>query len=157
MTAHPIRLPLISDRTLPAPVWNALAGSAVLAFGGALAARGHFRARVRLSHTAWLSAPSAVAMLSAVAVLAAVIGRRHEVLGLLGLAATSVGTGVLWLLLGDHRFAGPVILYLAREHGVHIGDALALIPFGVGLVLARMAWVARSRPGDPNTQPNKSR
>ncbi|MFN8051381.1 MAG: hypothetical protein U0Q22_08100 [Acidimicrobiales bacterium] len=131
---------------VPAPAWTAVAAGAAVVFVAAWLARGHIHAHVRFSHTEWVSAPSGIAVLAFGALVAALIGRRHAVLGLVGLALASIGLGVLWLLLGDHRFAGPVLISLSRDHGIHLGDALALLPLGAGACLlagAGRLWAER--------------
>ena len=108
--------------------------------------RGHFHAHVRLSHTRWVSAPSAMAALAVLAVVATLVGRRREIVGLLGLAAVSVGLAAFWLLLGHHQWAGPVIVDLGDDHGIHIGDFLALVPLAAAGVLTWLAIIRARTP-----------
>lgn len=125
--------------------WDAAIVLSGVVLLSALDARGHVHAHVRLTETRWLSAPSSLALLAAAAVVAGLVGRRSEVAGFLGLAGVSFALGASWLLLGDHRFAGPVILGLSREHGVHIGDLLAAVPVLLGVALVRWALLGVRR------------
>jgi hypothetical protein len=126
-------------RLLGVGAWDALVVLSGVVLMLALDARGHFHAEVRLSHTRWLSAPSFVTLLAAAAIASAFIGRRHEIIGLTGLAGVSFGFAAFWLLLGDHRFAGPVIADLSADHGIHAGDLLAGVPIVAGLALLALA------------------
>lgn len=51
------------------------------------------------------------------------------VLGVLSVLALAV-------VVGDHRFQGPVVLPLTWEHGLHLGDVLVVLAWTVcaGLV-----------------------
>lgn len=120
------------------------AGSAAVVVASLLAA-GNYRAHVRFSHTTSIAATTAAAVLAGAAVVAALVGRRRPVLGLLGGAGVSAAAAASWLLLGDHRLDGPVILAVAREHGVHIGDFLAVVPATISIALATLAVMAGIR------------
>ena len=57
------------------------------------------------------------------------------------------GRPVAEFWLGAHPLSGPVVLELAPEHGVHLTDPLALVPFALGvscLWRARGVWIQRS-------------
>jgi hypothetical protein len=74
---------------------------------------------------------------------------RHcvRVIGLVFLASASFSVAIGWLALGAHPLSGPVVLELAPEHGVHLTDPLALVPFALGvscLWRARGVWIQRS-------------
>lgn len=45
---------------------------------------------------------------------------------------------------GEHRWDGRVVLTLARNHGVHIGDSIAVVPLLLGAGLA--LWCLQQRP-----------
>lgn len=49
-----------------------------------------------------------------------------------GLACFALAAG--WLLLGAHPLAGPVVLDLSENHGIHLTDPLAAVPFVAGLL-----------------------
>lgn len=115
---------------------------AVVVLITALDLRGQFHAHVRLSHTRWLSAPSAMAALAVVAIVVTLVGRRREILGLLGLAGVSLGLAAFWLLLGHHQWAGPVLVDLGDDHGIHLGDFLALVPIAAA---GALVWTAAIR------------
>lgn len=108
----------------------------------ALDLRGQFHTHVRLGESRWLAAPSAMAILAASTIVVAVVGRRREILGLLGLAGVALGLAAFWLLLGRHRWAGPVLVDLGDDHGVHAGDFLALAPIAVA---GALVWRALLR------------
>ena len=120
-------------------IWDALIVVAGVVLVTSIQLRGHFHAHVRLTPTRWLSAPSAMAALALVALVVTLVGRRREVLGLLGLAAVSLGLSAFWLLLGHHQWAGPVLVDLGDDHGIHLGDFLALVPVGVAGALVSTA------------------
>lgn len=128
-----------SARQLQASRWTAIAIVSATAVVGSLAAGLHFTAEVRLGSDRTVLATTALAVLGALAAMSALVARRIEPLGLVGIAIVCVGTAGFWLSLGRHRFAGPVIMTIGREHGIHIGDPLALLPVIAGgwvLVLA---------------------
>lgn len=50
---------------------------------------------------------------------------------------------------GEHRWDGRVVLTLAHDHGVHVGDSVAVIPLLLGIGLA--AWCLRQRPHSVRT------
>jgi len=129
-------------RLLATGAWNALAVVGVVVLVTSLDLRGQFHAQVRLSSGRWLSAPSAMTLLAVAAIAAALVGRRREVAGLVGLAGVSAGLAAFWLLLGHHRWAGPVLVDLGDDHGVHLGDFLALVPLGLA---AALLWLAVAR------------
>lgn len=71
---------------------------------------------------------------------------RHciRVIGLVGLAVASFGAAIGWLVVGAHPLSGPVVLELAPEHGVHLTDPLAVMPFVLALNFlcrARGVWL----------------
>ena len=71
---------------------------------------------------------------------------RHfsRVIGLAGLAVASFGAAIEWLVVGAHALSGPVVLELAPEHGVHLTDPLAVMPFVLALNFlcrARGVWL----------------
>jgi hypothetical protein len=39
----------------------------------------------------------------------------------------AIAVGAAWVLI-DHPLEGPVVLTLSHDHGVHLTDALALVP-----------------------------
>jgi hypothetical protein len=54
------------------------------------------------------------------------------------LALGAVGA-VAWVA-GKHRWDGRVVFTISQTHGVHVGDALALIPLVLGMGLAVWCW-----------------
>lgn len=83
-----------------------------------------------------------MALLAAFAIVLALVGRRREVVGLLGLAGVALGLAAFWLLLGHHRWAGPVIIDFGDDHGVHIGDLAAFVPMAAA---GALTWIAALR------------
>lgn len=74
---------------------------------------------------------------------------RHcvRVIGLVCLAVASFGGAIGWLVVGAHPLSGPVVLELAPEHGVHLTDPLAVVPFVMALGFlsrARGVWLHRA-------------
>lgn len=134
--------------------WDAIAVMAVVVLLTSLSVRGHFHTEVRLSETRWLAAPSFMSVLAVVALVAALTGKRHEVAGLIGLAASSVGLGAFWLLLRENRWAGPVVLELSETHGIHAADFLAGVPILGGMGLALVA-LRSLRSGRAQARPDK--
>lgn len=130
------------ERPLGAGAWNALVVLSAVVLVTALNLRGQFHARVRLSDTRWVAAPTAMAGLALLAVVVALLGRRREIIGLLGLAAVSLGLAAFWLLLGHHRWAGPVLVDLGDDHGVHLGDFLVVLPLAAS---GAFTWLALMR------------
>lgn len=126
---------------------------AVVVLLTSLSVRGHFHTEVRLSESRWLAAPSFMSILAVVALASAIVGKRHEVVGLIGLAASSVGLGAFWLLLRENRWAGPVVLELSETHGIHAADFLAGVPIigGLGLALVALQGI---RAGQANASRN---
>lgn len=120
-------------------IWAFVAGFSAVAAVVALIAGLHFTAEVRLGNDRTVQATSVLAGLGAFTALAALAARRNEAIGLLGIAMASVASGAFWLMLGRHRFAGPVIMTVASEHGIHVGDPLALIPVAIGALVALRA------------------
>jgi hypothetical protein len=60
-------------------------------------------------------------------------------------AVVSVGLGLLagvMMVAGHAPWEGREIVSLSQDHGIHIGDALALVPVVAGALLAR--WCLRS-------------
>ncbi|HOT79508.1 MAG TPA: hypothetical protein PKY13_05945 [Microthrixaceae bacterium] len=129
-------------RRLGVGVWDALVVAAGVVLVTSPGLRGQFHAHVRLTPTRWLSAPSAMATLALVALVVTLVGRRREILGLLGLAAVSLGLAAFWLLLGHHQWAGPVLVDLGDDHGIHLGDFLALVPVAAA---GALVWTAAIR------------
>ncbi len=62
---------------------------------------------------------------------------RSAVLVVLGFVCFAAAGG--WLLLGAHTWSGPVVLDLSENHGIHLTDPLAAIPFVTGLLCWRRA------------------
>lgn len=120
--------------------WDAIAVAGVVLLLTGFDLRGRFHTHVRLTENRWLSAPSTLILIAAVIVAAALVGRRRQFLGQLGLAAAAVGTAAAWLLLGHHKWAGPVLADFGDDHGLHLGDFLALVPLGLAATLTAAAW-----------------
>ena len=59
---------------------------------------------------------------------------------LLGALAAAAWVG------GEHRWDGRVVLTLAHDHGVHIGDSVAILPLLLGIGLAQWCWRQRAKP-----------
>ncbi len=57
---------------------------------------------------------------------------RSAALVAVGLVCMAAAAG--WLLLGAHSWSGPVVLDLSENHGVHLTDPLAALPFVAGLL-----------------------
>ena len=117
-----------------------------MAAAGCLAAGLHFTAEVRLGNDRTMLATTALAGRALLAALSALVARHSEPFGMIGIAMACVATSGFWLALGRHRFAGPVILTVGREHGIHIGDPLAVLPVIAGgwfVVRAFRLWGSR--------------
>ncbi|WP_426572735.1 hypothetical protein [Aquihabitans sp. McL0605] len=62
-------------------------------------------------------------------------------------ALTALGLGLLaatMMVAGHHPWDGPELEGLTQTHGIHEGDALAIVPLLVGAGLAW--WCFRRRP-----------
>ena len=71
---------------------------------------------------------------------------RHcvRMIGLFGLPVAKFGAAIGWLVVGADPLSGPVVLELAPEHGVHLADPLAVVPFVMALGFlsrARGVWL----------------
>ena len=67
---------------------------------------------------------------------------------LMGLVVVGVLSALaLAVVVGDHRFQGPVVLRLTPQHGMHLGDAVVVVAWAlcVGLVARLVAVPAASR------------
>lgn len=63
-------------------------------------------------------------------------------------AVVSLALGLLagvMMVAGHAPWEGPQVLSLSQDHGLHLGDALALVPVVAGTLLAR--WCLRSARG----------
>jgi hypothetical protein len=61
-------------------------------------------------------------------------------------AVTAFGLGVLaaaMMVAGHAPWEGPQVLTLSATHGIHRGDALALVPVLIGAALAGWCWTRR--------------
>ena len=123
-----------------------LATVSLSAVACAVIARPHVDAAVRLSEQRHLPATTVLAGLGLVALASAGIGLWSRRLALLGLAVVSLGLAAAWLGLTPHRFSGPVVANLSMEHGLHVTDALAVVPIVVGLVSLALAATDGARP-----------
>ena len=130
--------------TTPTGLWNVVVAVGVAVLVASLLARGHYNAQLRVSSERRITAVSALSVMSVVGIGIAVIGRRRPRLGLVGLAGLSFSLAPFWLMLGKHRFAGPVVVHISNDHGIHLGDSLVVLPviIGVGL-LAVVATLRR--------------
>lgn len=119
-------------------VWNWMVVGSGTVLVGSLLARGHYTVRVRLTPDRSVSAPTALTVVAVVVLVSALVGRRRETAGLLGLAIACLGVATIWVLLGNHRFEGPVLMHFSRTHGLHLTDPLASVPLALaGLLVVR--------------------
>lgn len=74
-------------------------------------------------------------------------GDKARIAAHLGVAAALVAATSWWVLL-PHLFAGPVVVRLSRDHGVHLGDlpSLAFLAVAARSLLAVRRIAARRRP-----------
>lgn len=70
--------------------------------------------------------------------LAADDRRANLVAALVALALGLVASAMM--VVGHQPWDGPQVASLTETHGVHAGDALALVPAAVGALLARWCW-----------------
>lgn len=129
----------------------ALALTSLAAVAGALAVHPHVDVAVRLSTQRHLPATTALVLLGVAGLATAAVGLRWRRLALLGVAALSLGLAVAWLGLTPHRFSGPVVAPLSSQHGLHLTDAIALVPALVGVALLLRATRPRPRPRPTNS------
>ncbi len=98
----------VPARQLSPSTWTAIAISCGVASVGFLAAGLHFTAQVRLGNDRTMLATTALAGIGVLVALSALVARRSEPFGLIGLALGCVATSGFWLALGRHRFGGVV-------------------------------------------------
>ncbi|WP_180357925.1 hypothetical protein [Streptomyces sp. NP160] len=65
---------------------------------------------------------------------------RKALMGLVVVGVVSVLA--LAVVVGDHRFQGPVVLPLTWSHGVHLGDALVGLAWALCVALVGRLVVA---------------
>lgn len=124
--------------------WGALALASLAAMGGAVVARPYVDVALRLSEGRLIPGTTVLAGLGLGGLVVSAVGLRFPRLAQLGLAGLSLALAVTWLGLTDHRFAGPVVAPLSRNHGLHLTDTFALAPALIGLVA--LAHALRPRP-----------
>lgn len=123
---------------------GALALASLAAVGGAVAARPYVDVALRLNQGRLIPATTVVAGLGLGGLVVSAVGIRFPRMAQVGLAGLSLALTATWLGLTDHRFAGPVVAPLSRNHGLHLTDTFAVAPALVGLVA--LAQALRPRP-----------
>lgn len=121
------------------PWWNMVGAASVGLAVLAVVTRTFYDPEVRLTDGVRLPAAATVVVIAAVGVLAAVLGRRRAAAGYALVAVASAALGGAWLMLTGHRFAGPVLVNLSADHGIHVADTLAVVPFAFAVVATAAA------------------
>jgi hypothetical protein len=131
-------------RPLPKWVWTAIAGCGLLLTMLSVAVEHRFTVGLRLTVNRHVPAVAVLLGMAAGMLGAALMGRRQERFGLMGLTGVSLGASLCWLLLSAHRLDGPVVFHVSEAHGVHIGDLVAVLPATVAVALTwRLLVLAR--------------